>query len=325
MRGPPLSRRPPWNLTFESNSITLLDGLEPELVEHEQRVGTKPPPLARVTVAANRPPPAQSEDREDMATIVFFHAHPDDEAIATGGTMAKAAGRGHRVVLVTATNGEHGEQAPGLLAEGETLAERRVAELRAAADVLGVGAIELLGYTDSGMMGAPTNEAPGSFWTVEVEEAARRVAAVLESEGAEVLVVYDEDGTYGHPDHIQVHRVGVRAADLAGTPRVYENVIGRDELRRNLEEAREAGIELPSDIDFSAMGVPDDTVTTRVDVSAFLDLKRAAMAAHASQIPPSSMFLSLPEDLFARGFGTEEYRLVGAAPGTTQESLLDGV
>jgi LmbE family N-acetylglucosaminyl deacetylase len=147
-----------------------------------------------------------------MATLVAFHAHPDDECIATGGVMAKAAEEGHRVVLVVATRGEHGEVADGFLADGETLAERRVQETHASAAALGVHRVEFLGYVDSGMMGTPENDLPGSFWTADVDEAAERLAAILREEGADVLTCYDEIGGYGHPDHIQVHRVGLRAA-----------------------------------------------------------------------------------------------------------------
>ena len=153
-----------------------------------------------------------------MATLVSFHAHPDDEAIPTGGTLAKAAKDGHRVVLVFGTRGEHGEVVEGYLDAGEQLWERRVKETHAAAEILGVSRVEFLGYVDSGMMGTPENEAPGSFWQADVEEAAQRLAAILREEDAAVLTAYDENGVYGHPDHIQVHRVGLRAAELAGTP-----------------------------------------------------------------------------------------------------------
>src|SRR5262245_58329780 len=145
-------------------------------------------------------------------TIVFFHAHPDDEAIATGGSMARAKRDGHRVVLVSATRGELGEFAPDSLAPGEQLVDRRVAELHASAAVLGVDRVEFLGYRDSGMMGEPTNDDPDAFWSADIEQAAGRLARLLEAEHADVLTIYDDHGNYGHPDHIQVHRVGVRAA-----------------------------------------------------------------------------------------------------------------
>src|SRR5262249_6986135 len=158
-----------------------------------------------------------------MSTLVTFHAHPDDEAIATGGVMARAAADGHRVVLVVATAGELGEVAEGVLSDGENLASRRKAEQERAAEILGVARVAYLGYHDSGMAGEPTNDAPGAFAAAPVDEAAARLAAILSEEDAEVLTVYDDNGGYGHPDHIQVHRVGVRAAELAGTPRVYES------------------------------------------------------------------------------------------------------
>src|SRR5436190_20543643 len=112
-----------------------------------------------------------------MATLVCFHAHPDDECIATGGTMAKAAADGHRVVLVVATRGEHGEVADGFLDPGEELWQRRVAETLASAEILGVHRVEFLGYVDSGMVGTPENDLPGSFWTADIDEAADRLAA----------------------------------------------------------------------------------------------------------------------------------------------------
>src|SRR5262245_37776892 len=147
-----------------------------------------------------------------MATLVSFHAHPDDECIACGGVMRKAADEGHRVVLVVATRGENGEIPPGFLSDGEQLWERRVIETYESAKILGAQRVEFLGYVDSGMMGTPENDVAGSFWQADVEEAAARLAAILVEENADVLTVYDDNGGYGHPDHIQVHRVGMRAA-----------------------------------------------------------------------------------------------------------------
>ncbi|MGB0101194.1 MAG: PIG-L family deacetylase, partial [Nocardioides sp.] len=126
-----------------------------------------------------------------MATLVSFHAHPDDESIATGGTLAAAAAAGHRVVLVFGTRGEEGEPVPGVLAEGEQLWERRVVESHTSAEVLGVERVEFLGYTDSGMMGEPTNDNPACFWQADLDEAAERLATILRDEGADILTVYD--------------------------------------------------------------------------------------------------------------------------------------
>src|SRR4051812_16738827 len=141
-----------------------------------------------------------------MATLVCFHAHPDDESIATGGTMAKAAAAGHRVVLVLATRGEKGEIVDGVLQPGEPLGLRRIGEAMASAEVLGVQRVEFLGYVDSGMMGMPENEGPYAFWQADVDHAAARLATILREEDADIVTIYDDNGGYGHPDHIQVHR-----------------------------------------------------------------------------------------------------------------------
>jgi LmbE family N-acetylglucosaminyl deacetylase len=254
-----------------------------------------------------------------MATLVCFHAHPDDESIATGGTMAQAAADGHRVVLVCATKGEHGEVAEGFLDEGETLGERRVKETHASADVLGVVAVEFLGYVDSGMMGTPENDLPGSFWSADVEEAAARLAEVLRGEQADVLTVYDANGNYGHPDHIQVHRVGIRAAELAGVERVYESTVNRDEMKRRIAELQASGLlddapegEGPPDPDEMDLGVAEELLTTRVDVTGWLEQKRASMRAHASQIAEQSFFLAMPDEAFSGAFGVEWYIRHGA-------------
>ena len=243
-----------------------------------------------------------------MATLVTFHAHPDDESIATAGTMARAKFEGHRVVLVVATRGELGEFSPDALAPGESLAERRVAETRAAADVLGVDRLEFLGYRDSGMAGEPTNDDDGAFARADVDEAAQRLADILRDENADVLTVYDDHGGYGHPDHVQVHRVGVRAAELAGTKRVYESTMNRDFIQNLMATRAEEMPDSPDAPDAASMdefGSPEAIITTTVDVSPFVGRKRAAMAAHASQIPPDSFFLAMPEDAFGAAFGKE--------------------
>jgi len=263
-----------------------------------------------------------------MATVTFFHAHPDDEAIATGGTMAALADQGHRVVLVTATGGELGEVAAGVLHPGETLAERRAAELAEAADVLGVGRHLLLGYEDSGMEGEESSTRPGCFATADVEEAASRLAGVLTAEGSEVLVTYDEHGGYGHPDHVQVHTVGVRAAALAGTPVVYLATMDRGFMRSLRAEAADSEWAPPETAEelegADTMGEPSERITTEVDVSAHLEAKRAAMRAHASQIGEDSFFLSLPDDVFARVWGHEWYVRARPEPTGLGDGLREG-
>jgi LmbE family N-acetylglucosaminyl deacetylase len=254
-----------------------------------------------------------------MATLVTFHAHPDDECILCGGVMRKAADEGHRVVLVVATRGELGEVPEGFLDEDEELWERRVKETHAAADVLGVARVAFLDYTDSGMMGEPTNDVPGTFWTAPVEEAAEKLAAILREENADVLTIYDDHGNYGHPDHIQVHPVGLRAAELAGTPRVYQATTNRDRLRSGRSQVSE-GVETPEiPEDF---GTPEAELTTAVDVSKYAQVKRAAMRAHASQISDQSFFLAMSDDMFELAFGTEWFIRVGAEPGIAEHDLM---
>lgn len=260
-------------------------------------------------------------------TLVTFHAHPDDEAIATGGIMAKAAAAGHRVVLVVATKGEHGEVADGFLQPNEALWERRVTETHAAAEILGVARVEFLGYVDSGMMGTPTNDAPDSFWQADVEDAAQRLAAILDDEQADVLTAYDENGVYGHPDHIQVHRVGMRAGQLAKTPKVYMSTVNKEAVQRSMKEWAALDLPMPGDLppeDFE-LGVPEARITTTVDVKDQLKIKRAAMAAHASQIAETSFFLAMPPEMFVVAFGQESLILDGAPAGTAETDVFEGL
>jgi LmbE family N-acetylglucosaminyl deacetylase len=241
-----------------------------------------------------------------VATLVSFHAHPDDEVFTCAGTLAKAAADGHRVVLVTATRGEYGTVAEGVLGEGETVAERRSEELLAAARILGVSRVEFLDYRDSGMRGWEANGDEGSFLRADVDEAARRLAAILDQERADVLTFYDETGGTGHPDHVKAHQVGVRASEMAGTRRIYEVVIGRRQGQRLLALGAAMGLtDLLVDLEPDRFGTPDASITARVDVTEYLLLKRTAMAAHASQIFETSLFLSWPPEVFAEVWGEE--------------------
>jgi len=262
-----------------------------------------------------------------MATMVCFHAHPDDECIITGGVMAKAASQGHRVVLVVATKGENGEVPDGFLDPDQPLWQRRVEETHASAKELGAQRVEFLGYVDSGMMGTPENDAPGAFWSADLDEAGGQLAAILNEEDADVLTIYDDNGGYGHPDHIQVHRVGYRASELAAkAPRVYEATLNRDHIIRGIRERR--GFEPPEDVDAPDIendenfGKPESVITAAVDVAEFLDHKRRAMQAHRSQISDQSFFLQMPPEAFAYGFGTEWFIRRGQGPGITETEVL---
>lgn len=242
-----------------------------------------------------------------MANLVFFHAHPDDEAISTGGTMALSSDQGHHVTLVVATRGEMGEPVEGVLDEGELLGDRREAELRRSAEILGVDAVEFLGYRDSGMIGESSNDDATCFWQADLDEAAQRLAVILQRDNADMLIGYDPHGVYGHPDHVKVHLVGARAAELAGVDRVLWATANRTMIEQAAENGAFGEDELNEDerVDRSEFGMPEAELTHAIDVSAALDRKRAALMAHASQIDDDSFFLAMPDNMFAMAFGTE--------------------
>jgi LmbE family N-acetylglucosaminyl deacetylase len=176
------------------------------------------------------------------------------------------------------------------------------------------------------MMGDPTNDLPGTFWTADVEEAAGKLAAILREENADVLTCYDDNGGYGHPDHIQVHRVGMRAGELAGTPKVYQSTMNRDHMIRGRQRMAElSGIEMPDITEEEKFGKPEAELTAEVDVTAFLDVKRAAMRAHPSQITEDSFFLAMPDEAFAGVFGIEWFIRAGQGPGITETDLMAGL
>ena len=247
-------------------------------------------------------------------TLVFFHAHPDDEALLTAGTMARASAEGHRVVLVTATSGEAGLADDSLRSSG--LGRVREEELVRSARILGVQRLELLHYADSGLDGR--QEPPDGAATLcgaDPEEVARRVAAVLVEESADALVVYDAAGGYGHPDHMRVHTTGVAAARTTGTPAVFAATAPREPFAWGARTA-DALLPLPADFEpeqFVNSFTPRRTITHRVDVRGYLDFKRAALRAHASQatggdIRTVAALLRLPRWAFSALLGTEYYQ-----------------
>jgi LmbE family N-acetylglucosaminyl deacetylase len=245
-------------------------------------------------------------------TIMAVHAHPDDEALGTGGTLALYSDEGIRTVLVTCTNGELGD-APGGVKPEEvghdeaTVAELRRKELEASCTVLGVSHLELLGYRDSGMAGWPQNSAAGAFWTIPVEEAAARLAALMERYQPQVVVTYDAHGLYGHPDHIQAHRVTLAAADKTGIPaKLYYTAIPRSALAGLMEVLRAHGVEPPERVDDPSFGTPDELITTYIDCVAFTGQKFDSLAAHASQA--DNMFLlSMGRELFGNVMAREAF------------------
>ncbi|MHA6764835.1 PIG-L family deacetylase [Streptacidiphilus sp. PAMC 29251] len=245
-------------------------------------------------------------------TLMAVHAHPDDEVLSTGGVLANAAAEGIRTVLVTCTNGEQGD-GPGGIKPGEpghdeaAVRALRLTELAESVGLLGISDVELLGYSDSGMVGWEANARPEAFANIPLDQAADRLAALMERYRPDVVVTYDENGNYGHPDHIQANRITVAAIEKSGIPaKFYHTAISRSGMTSLFAYLRETGADLgdfePSD-DF---GTPDELITTTVDVSAQVDRKRKALEAHASQ-GDSIFMLRMPEAGQQRMFGQESF------------------
>jgi len=267
-------------------------------------------------------------------TIVAFHAHPDDEALLTAGTMARAAAAGHRVVLVLATDGGAGLAADELRRDGG-LGERRLEEARQSSQALGVARVEWLGYADSGSGAEPEPDVPGvtRFTRAPVEEAAERLAAVLRTERADLLLSYDANGGYGHRDHVRVHEVAARAAEIAGTPRVLEATVPRDTIVRAIRAIGRV-YRFPAEFDptsFDRAFSARSEITHRVNVRRYAGAKRAAMRAHASQATGGgaasagsggqtgdrtlAAFLRIPRPVYDLVFGREWFRDPALPPG----------
>jgi LmbE family N-acetylglucosaminyl deacetylase len=263
-------------------------------------------------------------------TVVSFHAHPDDEALLVAGTLARLAAEGHRVVLVSATAGEGG-LASSAYGTADELAAHRREELQRSAEAIGAARVEFLGYGDSGLDGSAVPPLGlQAFARADQEEAAQRLAAILLQEGADVLTSYDSSGGYGHPDHVRVHHVAARAAELAGTPVVLEATVDQDLLRRAVRLAALV-YRFPPEFDragFERAYAPRSVLTHRVDVRAFTDRKRASMQAHASQATADSgdrtlaALLRLPRPLYRRVLGREWFVERGRPAG---RPLLDDV
>ena len=259
------------------------------------------------------PPPTLPTMPERPLTLMAVHAHPDDEAISTGGILARASAEGVRTVLVTCTNGELGD-APGGIKPGEpghdesVVVPLRRKELESSCEVLGISHLELLGYHDSGMEGWPQNDEPGSFWRTPVADAADRLVALLRQYEPQVVVTYDENGFYGHPDHIQANRVTQAAIAQWGVPtKLYYTAMARSRLHGFRDIMAEAGMELPDDVQENPdFGTPDELITTTVDCSDFTKQKYASLAAHASQ-SDNIFFLRMGEEVFGTIMGSESF------------------
>ncbi|MCI9888235.1 PIG-L family deacetylase [Micrococcales bacterium 31B] len=250
-------------------------------------------------------------------TLVTFHAHPDDEALLTSGTMARAAAEGHRVVCVVATAGDAGRAA-----DTSDLGARRLRELQKSADALGVARVVCLDYGDSGLPapGQRFTPASGTFCATGMQESAAKLAEILREERADVLTTYDARGGYGHPDHRRVHHVGWLAADLAEVECVLQATVDRTLLVRALKIARRL-YRFPPEFDaagFMQSYSPRAEITHRVTVRRFARVKRDSMRAHASQAGADDrgdrtlgIFGRVPLWLFRLVFGTEYYSEIG--------------
>ncbi len=277
-------------------------------------------------------------------TLMAVHAHPDDEVTGTGGVLARYAAEGVRTVVVTCTDGSCGD-GPGGSKPGEeghdrsAVAAIREAELRRSCAALGVRHLELLGYKDSGMMGWETNSEPGAFWGMDVDEAAAPLIALYERYRPQVVVTYDANGFYGHPDHIMAHRIATAAAAASGIPdKLYHTAVPRSALAGFAEALRAAGVEPPSvsdreegqwapgDEEPPPFGTPDELVSTVVDTGRWVDAKRAALEAHASQAD-NLFWLQLPSGLYSRLFGTEAFVRAADRTGATvpEDDLFAGL
>jgi N-acetyl-1-D-myo-inositol-2-amino-2-deoxy-alpha-D-glucopyranoside deacetylase len=279
------------------------------------------------------------------ATLLCVHPHPDDESIACGGVLARAAAAGIVTAVVTCTGGEEGENLAAIDLGEQDLVTHRRRELVDALAALGVTEHEYLGYRDSGMEGTEANEHPDSFHRAPLEEAAERLASVIRRVRPQVVVSDDRNGTYGHPDHVKAYHVTVRAVELAADPEVdlpgepwqvtkrYVYTLGRRRLLAVHRGLLAAGLPSPfgepgiSREDELPFGTPDEQITTIVDVSDHLDRKEQALRAHRSQIGAESFFLNTPPDLHGPLFGREEFVLeAGPTPPTRPETdLFEGL
>ncbi len=271
--------------------------------------------------------------------LLLVHAHPDDETITTGATMAKYVAEGAHVTLVTCTLGEEGEIIPPELAHLAAdrdggLGEHRIGELTDAMRALGVADFRFLGgpgrYRDSGMIGTPSNERPECFRRADRDEAAGLLADVIREVRPQVLVTYDENGGYGHPDHIQAHRVAVRAMDLAASggdnpwqvAKLYYTVVPRSMMLAGIAAVRVSGLPFdpPGARELPSFVVDDEAVTTCVDAAAYVESKTAALRSHATQVVVADGFFALSNNMGVPIRGEEHFRLVRGRLGKARDT-----
>ncbi len=262
-----------------------------------------------------------------MPGLLAFHAHPDDESISSGGTLASLAADGVAVTVVTATRGEVGEihNRDDVEEAKPRLGEIREAELRAALEVLGVGDPVFLDYRDSGMMGTPDNDHPDAFWGADFFEAVGRLVRIIRERRPDVVTAYDPFGGYGHPDHMQVHRVGTAAFWAAGDvgrypssrysdpwmpAKLYWTTWSRQRMVVELRRRMSPDLGADTEVDEPSAGSLERHITTTVDVSEWFDLKYRALLCHDTQFAADSWVRTLPSSVLRSFLGFESLTLV---------------
>lgn len=252
--------------------------------------------------------------------ILLVHAHPDDETINNGATMALYAARGAQVTLVTCTRGEEGEVLVPALSHlasisDDTLGAHREIELANAMVALGVSDYRFLGnFRDSGMMGSETNNGPNVFWQADLDTAARLLATIIDEVQPHILITYDEIGGYGHPDHIKTHLVAMRASELSKwqISKIYWNTMPKSVIASGITAMKEIGSDFfgTDNVDDIPFAKDDSFVTTLIDGNEFVEAKMEAMKAHATQISLDGPFFALSNNLGLQIWGHEYYTLV---------------
>ena len=279
-------------------------------------------------------------DHPNSLTLLAVHAHPDDESIGTGGILAKYEALGIMTVVVFCTRGEVGDiQNPDFIPPSPEMdiTEIRQRELDRALQVLRVGSARFLGYRDSGMAGTPANNHPEAFARANPEKASGELVTIIRKIHPQVVVTYNEKGTYGHPDHIMANRITQLAFESAGNPhyidpeglppwkpsKLYYTAISRTRIRMMVQLARERGETLPFDPEI--LGTPDEKITTTIDIRKFLDQKLRAIFCHESQFGPNSFFRRIPEEWKEEVFGYEHFECIRGCKGGKETDLFQGI
>ena len=280
----------------------------------------------------------------EQLSLMAVYAHPDDEQ-GVSGSLAKYAKQGANTSLICATRGEVGEIAPGVAATPETLGQVREGEMRCAAAKIGLRHLYMLDYRDSGMIGTPENEDKTNLHQASLLEVTGKVVKAIREQKPQVLTTFDAWGGYGHPDHIQIHKAALMAFWLAGDARYYPeqlndslqpyapqklyfNVFSRTRFKGYLDYLVKQGEEVPEWVsNFGNRALPDEAITTRIDVQEFAKLKLESLLCHASQMGPNTLFRRIPEELWLETARTEMFMLAESRTGRAADEtdLFDGI